>query len=139
MPAHRIEYEKAIKRIKSYCRRNNLGTKEANKRLTHFSNNYYEELNNLEKNFTPKPKSSFDLDAKIKSFNDFSKKIRPEINFSFKSENGVTVYMDTGNGIELPYEAHSSGEKAYILFVIIFLLMMLQKKLEKNKSDTPTW
>lgn len=57
--------------------------------------------------------------------NDFSKKIRPEINFSFKSENGVTVYMDAGNGVELPYEAHSSGEKAYMLFVIMNMVNKL--------------
>ena len=76
LPAYRIEYEKAIKRIKSYCRRNDLDSKETNKRLAHFYSNYYKELNKLEKNFTPKPKSSFDLDAKTKSFNDFSKKIK---------------------------------------------------------------
>ncbi len=78
LPPYRIEYEKAIKRIKSYGRRHDLGTEETNRRLAHFSSNYYDELKKLEKNFTPKHKSSYDKTgySRDELLNAFSKKIK---------------------------------------------------------------
>ena len=78
LPPYRIEYEKAIKRIKSYGRRHDLDTKETNRRLANFSNNYYDELKKLEKNFTPKHKSSYDKTgySRDELLNAFSKKIK---------------------------------------------------------------
>lgn len=57
--------------------------------------------------------------------NERSRAIRPEISFSFVSENGVVVYMDNGKGVMLPYENLSGGEKAYFLFIIMDMLNQL--------------
>lgn len=57
--------------------------------------------------------------------NERSNKIRPEIKFSFRSEDGIVVYMDNGKGIFLPYENLSGGEKAYFMFIIMDMLNQL--------------
>ena len=57
--------------------------------------------------------------------NERSKKVRPEINFKFISQDGVVVLMDNGKDSKLPYASLSGGEKAYMLFIIMDMLNSL--------------
>lgn len=57
--------------------------------------------------------------------NERSAHCRPEIQFDFRSEDGVKVYMSNDKGEFLAYENLSGGEKAYMLFIIIDMLNSL--------------
>nr|WP_297765648.1 AAA family ATPase [uncultured Butyrivibrio sp.] len=56
--------------------------------------------------------------------NERSGKIRSDITFTLVPEDGIKVFMDTGNGM-LSYENLSGGEKAYMLFMIMDMLNSL--------------
>lgn len=54
--------------------------------------------------------------------NKISSGIKPNARFSFVADNGVTVFVDFGDGRKRPYEALSGGEKAYMLFVMMCMI-----------------
>ncbi len=53
-----------------------------------------------------------------------SGEVRNDITFTLVPEDGIKVFMDTGNGM-LSYENLSGGEKAYMLFMIMDMLNSL--------------
>lgn len=57
--------------------------------------------------------------------NERSQKIRPEISFSFESDNGVVVRMKGEKGAWETYDELSGGERAYMIYVIMDMLNQL--------------
>lgn len=56
--------------------------------------------------------------------NERSQKIRSDISFNIVPDDGIRIFMNTGNGF-LPYENLSGGEQAYMLFMIMDMLNSL--------------
>lgn len=55
--------------------------------------------------------------------NEKSEKLRPGFTLKFVPEDGVKIYCETTPGVGyIPYESASSGERAYVLFILMDLI-----------------